>query len=363
MNPLRSIWERYILVETLKVFFLFLVCFFAFYIAIDYSIHMQRFLHSRALSLPDIGLYYGLQFIKHANVLIPLALLVATIRVLTNLNSSRELLALQAGGLHLRRILRPFLLLGIAGAAFNLANVQYLLPRANDFIDTFSASHLKQPSEKRNARMRVLDLKDGSRLAFQKFNKETTTFHDLFWIRSSDDIWRIKTLRLDKTQPNAAPMGYFVDHIARSSDSGLHKAASYPSLPFEQLKASAFLQKRVVQSRGNRSLSALVKSLNDETNSDSAHYYEMLSALTTKCALPFLSPLVILSIAPACARFRRYSSPFLFYVLGIFGFIAFFVLINAASILGQNQVFSPIAAILAPLVVAYSFSLWKYWKT
>lgn len=360
MKFLNTIWERHLLLETLKIFFLFLGCFLAIYIAIDYSIHMQRFMHSQALRIADVALYYGLQFIKRAHLLIPLALLVATIRVLTSLSSSRELLALQAAGLPLRRILRPFLVLGIAAAAFNLYNAQYLLPRATDFIDTFSASHLKQPSERKNARLRVVDLKDGTRLAFQKFDNHSTTFHDLFWIRSSDDIWRIKSLKLDRSQPNQSPVGYYVDHMTRGPDGGLHKTASYTSLTLEPLKAGSYLQRRIVKSPENSSLSRLFHAIRKETNPDSPHYSENLSLLTAKCAFPLLSPLVIIGAAPSCTRFRRHTSYFLHYTLGIFGFIAFFVLLNAASILGQNQVISPIAAILTPLAIAYGWSLWRF---
>jgi len=359
---MRTIWERYVVFETLKVFALFLGCFLGLFIAIDYSIHMQRFLHSQAIRVPDIALYYGLQFIKRANLLVPLSLLVATIRVLTSLSASRELLALQAGGVSLKRILRPLIILGVIAALFNIYNAEFLLPKATTFIDNFSASHLKPPSEKRNARLRVVDLKDGSRLAFQKFDPKTTTFHDLFWIRSTDDIWRIKTLTLDAKQPKEAPTGYFVDHISRGSDGGLHKTTSYSAIRLEPLKAGAYLQHKVARSLENSAPHSIIRSLRKEANPDSSHYNEMLSILTAKCAFPFLSPLVVLSAAPLCARFRRHTSYFLHYALGIFGFIAFFVLLNAASILGQNQVMSPVAAIIAPLALAYGWAIWKFSK-
>lgn len=355
-----TLWQRYLLRETIKIFILFLGCFLSLYVAIDYSVHMQSFLHTHALRFSDIALYYGLQFIKRANLLVPLALLVATIRVLTSLNAQRELLALQAAGLPLRKILRPFLFLGIVATAFNFYNAEYLLPRAADYIDAFAASHLKAPSERKSARLRVVDLKDGSRLAFQKFDKKTSTFHDLFWIRSIDDIWRIKTLTIDRSQPNLPPTGTFVDRITRGPDGGLHKTASYPTLSIPGLKAGGYLEKQPVKNPSNQSFRELLHILRKETNPDSSYYNEILSVLVSKCALPLLSPLVILCMAPYCTRFKRHSSSFFLYTVGIFGFIAFFVLLNAASILGQSQVISPFAATLVPLGLAYGLFTWKF---
>ncbi len=359
----RTLWQRHLLLETLKLFFLFLGCFLALYIAIDYSMQMQRFARSHELHILDIATYYGFQVIKRANLLIPLALLVATIRVLTSLNSRRELLAMQAGGLSLRKISGPFLLLGITATLFNLYSIEFLLPHATEYIDRFAHQHLKPlPSEKKQKRLRVVNLKDGSSLTFRKFDKQTATFYDLFWIRSSDDIWRIKSLTIDQSKENLPPLGLFVDHITRGTDGGLHKTNSYTSLRLAPLKAGAYLEKRTVVLPENRSLHSLVHSLKRESNPHSSVYNELLSHLTLKFTLPFLSPLVILAAFPPCTRFSRHTSYFQHFALGIFGFITFFVILHAASILGQNQVISPVRAILVPLGLAYGLSFWKFIK-
>lgn len=231
---MKTIWQRYIYAELLKTTIFFLVCFFLLFVAIDYSVHMQGFLRSAHLSFLDVATYYGFRFIKNCDLLIPLALLVATIKLLRGMNHRNELLALQAAGLPLKRLMRPFLIVALFATIMNLAIAEWLFPASLQFNEQFQTSHLKSTSEEvRLERVRVLDLKDGSRLTFHSFDNKTATFHDLFWIRSLDDIWRIKTLTIDREHPKEAPVASYVDHIKRGEDGGLHKIASYPAMRLE----------------------------------------------------------------------------------------------------------------------------------
>ena len=107
---LASIWQRYLFREILKVFFLFLGCFFFLYSIMDYSLHMQDFFVDKQIHLDHLFIYYFYQFIKRADLLIPLAFLIATLKVLFSFNARGELVALQASGLSSRKILRPFFL-------------------------------------------------------------------------------------------------------------------------------------------------------------------------------------------------------------------------------------------------------------
>src|SRR5579862_8822250 len=101
---LKWIWERYLFREILKVFFLFLGCFFFLYSILDYSLHMQDFLVDKKIHFSHLLIYYSYQFIKRADMLIPLALLIATLKVLFTINARGELVALQASGIPTKRI-------------------------------------------------------------------------------------------------------------------------------------------------------------------------------------------------------------------------------------------------------------------
>ncbi len=243
------LWERYVYKETLKVIALLLICFFLLYVAIDSSIHLQGLLRNKQITFLQVSFYYAFQFIKRADLLLPLAILVGAIKVLRNMSEKHELLALQVAGLSAKRIVRPFLVLSLASTLCTFAIAEFFLPGSLRFTDEFYALHLKPHSpEEAKARVGMLELKDGSRLAYHTFDSATTTFEDVFWIRSTDDIWRIKTLKLDREQPQAPPVASFVDHIARGPDGGLHKIASFPSIRLEGLKARQLYD----QKKGNR---------------------------------------------------------------------------------------------------------------
>jgi len=357
IGPFKMLWQRYLYKETLKTILLSLICFFIIFTVIDYSVHMRGFLRSKQTDPLLIALYYGLQFIKHLDILLPLALLVATIKVLRSMSEKHELLALQAAGIPSKRIVTPFLFLAMTAVVCNFATTEFLLPASTKYTDQFQTSYLKRDSSGKD-RIRVLELKDGSRLAFQHFDAKTTTFHDLFWIRSTDDLWRIKTLKLDMNNPKAPPLCSHADHITRGSDGGLHKVDSHNEILLEALKVGSYQAKKTQLSFESYSLSKLFKELDKEK----IRYYELSAEFYMKCARLFLPFLAVLLVVPFCLRYSRLSSPMLLYSLGIFGTIVLFVGIQAGGILTQNQILSPWTSIIAPLFLLFSWSLFRFVK-
>lgn len=103
-----KIWQRYLIREISSSFFLFLGCFYSIYALIDYSLHVQDFRQDTRITFSHVFLCYLFEFIKRADLLIPLAVLITTIKVLFALNIRGELVALRASSLSLKVILRPF---------------------------------------------------------------------------------------------------------------------------------------------------------------------------------------------------------------------------------------------------------------
>ena len=104
----RLIWQRYFIKEVLKIFFLFLLCFFSLYVLIDYSMHMQEISKNNKISFINLLYYYGMLFSKRGNLLLPLSLLISSVKVLTSLNQRNEFLALQTAGIPTHILTRPF---------------------------------------------------------------------------------------------------------------------------------------------------------------------------------------------------------------------------------------------------------------
>lgn len=220
----KQLWERYILQELLKFFVFFIFCFYFLYFLIDYSTHIQELMRGRFIPLGKIAQYYGFQFIKRLEIILPLSLLISIIRLLCNLNIHHELIALQSAGLSIKKILRPFFFLGILCSLINLAIMEFALPYSLNFIDKFYYAHLRHSERgKHREPLHVLHLKDQSKLVYQYYDASMEAFFDVIWIRKPHDLWRMKYLKINGNYPQ----GEWVDHLKRNSEGFFEKEQSF----------------------------------------------------------------------------------------------------------------------------------------
>ena len=98
-------WQSYFYKEIAKVFFFFLFGFFFLYSVIEYSTHMDDFFKNSSLNINAVVLYYVNHFLKRLDFLVPMALLLSTIKVLTTLNARNEWTVFQVAGLSTRTLL------------------------------------------------------------------------------------------------------------------------------------------------------------------------------------------------------------------------------------------------------------------
>lgn len=355
----KTIWDRYLIREILKVFFLFLGCFFFLYALIDYSMHMQDFIIDKRIQISHIATYYFFHFIKRADLLIPLALLISTLKVLFAMNARGELIAMQSSGYPRKKIMRPFFFIGFLCALFNLTSAQFLLPSSLNFLDKFRQEHFKHYDTPRKEPIHVLHLKDRSKIVYQKTDEDKKNFFDVFWIRSVDEIWRMKTLSSDP----ANPIGHFVDHLKRNSEGNFEKVESFDEYRFAKFRWESDPTGKGYTPLENRSMSELFRMLLQKTKTTAYEYPQMLTHFLFKMAMPFLSLLVVAAAAPFCLRYSRNLPIFFTYAIALFSFISFFTLMDAAVILGENLVLSPYLAILGPIALLWLGFGRQYRKT
>lgn len=349
-----KIWQRYLTREIGSFFFLFLGCFYSIYALIDYSLHMQDFMQDTRVTFSHIFFYYLFEFIKRADLLIPLAVLITTIKVLFALNIRGELVALRASGLSLKVILRPFFYLAIALALFHYMSNEWILPSSLTFVDRFQEQHWK-PSSK-DSHLYTLSLSDQSKLIYQAKDLQKQLLTDVFWIRNADEIWRMKFLYYDLKQPT----GFFVDQLKRNSKGHFEKIESFEKYSFTLFKG--LLEKhKTPLSLENQKISTLFKDLVKKRLSP-YEYPIALSYFLLKITMPLLSLLVVLAIAPFCTSHSRSFPVFLTYALALFGFIAFFTLLDATIILSKNETISAFYAILMPFCICFSLFSYRYFK-
>lgn len=349
-----KIWQRYFLKETLKVFFLFLGCFFFLYTLADYSMHMQDILKSTKISWKNLTVYYAMLFSKRCDLLLPLSLLIASVKVLTSLNMRNELLALQTAGIPLHKITRPFFFIALICVGLSYLNFEILAPKSLSYIDQFEDYYFKKKKVRkaREAAIYVLPLEDGSRLVYQAYDPVKQEFFDLFWILSTDNIYHMKTLSIREP----FPVGTFVDELQRTETGLIEKTTSMAERVFTGLKLNFNLQSYFERSLENRSISELFAMAANKTPLFSEHQASAQTHLFYKLFMPWLPALVLIGIIPFCTPSRRSPHTFLIYSLTIFGYITFFTMMDGAIILGEAQVISPSLAIFAlPLAFFFIF--------
>ena len=354
-----KIWERYVFFETLKVFFLFLGCFYFLYAMIDYSTHMQDFMIDKQIQVSHMIGYYSYMFIKRADLLIPLAALIASIKQLLSMLGNGELVALQASGISLKKISRPFFLLCGLCTLFNYSSFEYFLPSSLNFLDRVREAHFKHAHRgSRTEPVHALYLKDGSRIIYQVKDAEKNQFFDVFWIRSSDDIWRMQTLSSDPHNP----IGTYVDHIQRDKRGNLGKTESFDTYTFSPFKWQPDLAGKGYVPIENRKISELLHLLSAKKQATAVERPQILSYLLFKLVMPLLSLLSVMAIFPYCIRYSRAVPTFLTYALAIFGYIAFCTFMDAGVILGENNIIPPFAAVLGPFLACSLGCGWKFAK-
>ena len=123
------IWEKHFYKEIFKVFFLFLFVFYGLYTLIDYTSHV-------VVLATSIVIFVGASFsctisvnLWCAQKFYAFALLIATVKVLCQLNQHNELIALLAAGYSKRRLLAPFLYSALLITVLLFLSSEFILPR------------------------------------------------------------------------------------------------------------------------------------------------------------------------------------------------------------------------------------------
>lgn len=357
---LQLIWERYFLRQFCGLFFLFLFCFYGLYVLIDYASHTSALSHHHVqIPWTEVARYYFFVFASRAEILLPLALLVAFVKTVCTLNSNQELVALMAGGLTLRQLMRPFLFVGFICLLLIYANEQFLLPEALKKLRRMEdATKHQKHRHSPGLTVRHLVLEDGSLFIFQEYDREKDRFFDTFWIQSVDNIYRIKYL----SPLSAAPKGFYVDHLMRQPTGELIHKAAYEELDFPSMKFNPEILQSTISEPDILPLTDLTKEASQLSPDLNEKESKILTALYWKLTVPWLCLLAIMAPAPYCVRFSRQLPIFLIYMCSFFGLLALYMFMDAAQVVAKRQVISPFLAICAPFLAIFGFFGWRFCK-
>lgn len=353
-----TIWERYFLRQALSSFAFFIAGFYGLFVLIDYASHASSYRHNHIhFQWIEVARYYTWEFIERMDVLIPFALLIATIRTLCYLNNYNELVALRVSGVKLKTLMRPFVLIGLFFTGLIYANNEYLLPIALKEIKHIDETH-KSQKNKSNLLPSVqhVMLADNSTLIFQSYDSYDEHFFDTYWIPSINSIYRIKYLY----PYSEVPRGLFVDHLVRRPSGELVIDQSFEEKAFPEMKFNKKALMETITYPEERSLSELWGKLSRLENIQSEKESQVAANFYYKLAIPWLCLLAVIAPAPFCVRFSRTLPTFFIYACSIFGLVAFYLVMDASLILGERQVFPAQYAIWVPFLGLASILGWRF---
>ena len=349
-----NIRNRYLLKEISKVFALFIVGFYFLYVLIDYSVQTKSF-NEANIPAQHIIAYYLCHFSHRAQELICFALLLATIKVLCTLNTSRELVALLAGGISRKKILRPFFFVAALCSLFLLWNSQTLLPASLGHLKNIEERYLSD-SGSLKPKIQTILLPDHSQLIYQNYDSLTKTFFDIYWVRSLDDIYGMRTLDPHLTHP----VGASVDHFTRQKEGDLQLTESWQEKAFTEMKIGPKTLLSAVVPADEQSITQLWSSLPSSPPPFSDPAAATITQFNYKLAMPLIPFIIVMAVAPFCMSFDRSKRLFPIYALGLFGLVTFFTMMNAAVTLGENQIVSPWNTSWAPVLFGLALFSWRY---
>lgn len=352
-----KIWQRYFLKEILKIFLLIIVCFYGVYILIDYANHTAVHRHAENF-WGDLFHYYLAEFIQKLDVIIPFALLIATIRTLCMLRAQHELTAFLASGLKIRTLLRPFLIFGLTCTAFIYLNMEYFIPRAlTELRHIHDKKSLEKDKKSKNITAKHVALKDNTFLLFQNYDHALHRFFDVYWIKSADDVYRMKFLHPEQQ----IPTGEFVEHFTRNKSGELTKMATFESKQMPELKFNKKVLLDSLTEPEELPLSVLWKKHQENAGKIMGEKEASIDAvLFRKMAIPWICLIAVIAPIPFCIRFSRDQSSFLLYAISIFGLLSCFLILDAAWVLAERQVLPPAWVIGVPFALLLSPPLIRY---
>ena len=343
-----KLWQKYLFLKLLKLFLFIILTLFFMYLLVDLSIHGVKIFSSATSSWIEVLLYYLRIFAMHLELFFSLSFLLASLKVLIDLSTHQELVALQMAALSRKKLLVPFFTLAALLSLGCYINSQFLSLEAQDAAYAFKTTHVKTKKKEKRENVHSIALEDDTELVYQSFDAEAKELFDVFWVKSAKDVWYMKYLSV--TPPLK---GRFVDHLIRTPSGQFEKQESFLTHPFPEIPwdPDARLEKFIPFE--HRALSTLIA----QALSLSAEKQSVLSHLHYKIVMPLLPLLILISIAPIVMRFSRMHPTFLIVSCSLFAFIGFITLMDAMLILGENQVLPSHFAIWGPFLLFSSFSL------
>ncbi len=344
-----SIWTKYLLKETFKIFAFFILSLYLVYSLIDYS---SRIDYYNSLPVLSVLYYYICVLSQKTELLIPFAFMVTIIKVLTSMNGHNELVSMLMAARSFKKLLQPLFVFATALSILLYLNFQFLEPHAQKQIQQIKL----QKKKNKDSKVKSFVLDDGSKLVFSEYNFNDKCLEKVYWIQTPEKIHYMK-----KLYPySSPPIGHFALEFQKNDTNELSLLNRTDLKPFHDMHMAFDPMQQSVFSVRTYSITSLVKYLKNPTilrNVDSA---ELLTLLNYKIVVPLLPIFTLIALAPICTRFSRSVPTFLIYMGAIIGMLTFFTSMDACYILSENKLIYPQFALWIPFLLFFCYPTKKF---
>lgn len=368
-----KIIDKYMLKQYLVPFGYCVGAFCLLYIVLDLFDRFSDFVAAKS-TLQDILLYYAYYlfkvngFVPFIVVVLPIALLLATLYTLTMFARHNELTAMCASGVSLRRLMVPLMAVGLCASIFGAVIQETLGPQATRWIASYTKQVLKKSNDSSfmvrdylyhsgNARhqwlIKELDTRTPSRLKGVKVTHERAdgslameiTADTAEWL---DGTWWFYGLRRRDYDERSDPIGPQTPASEQPVE-----MADYDERPddfINELQSTDFL-----------STMDMIRTIENRPNVTGPWLSRRLVDIHARLAMPWSCLILILLGLPATAGGARRPA-MRSVAFGVGALFLFYFLVNMGMILGKREILQPWLAGWLPNLTFLGIGGWLTWR-
>ena len=365
--------DRYVFTEWLKTFALAMTALLSILIVEDIQDDLGDYIKWGA-STGEILYYYLLILPSFFPVVIPLSLLVSLLFMLGNLHRNNEIVAMRANGMHLFTITRS---LWAGGFILSLAMLYLngdLVPRSVEITRTmrenwkFSMQEQMLGNDDQVGLIYALGFHNHQEQRLWFMNRYSQRSNEGFGINVyvEDELGREVYRVMARDGYYDETVGHWFMNDGREifsdpSQGGAYRSPTFAHKAFPEFTEEPVLMLTLAKHLEDLSLFEIRSLLNRISPADNPKMHAYAVRYQTILALPFTC-LIVVGIAIPFAVAGVRTNPMIGVSKAVGLFVAYYVVVNLARLLGEQQMVSPWLAAWIPIVLMLSVAVYFFRK-
>ncbi len=335
-----TIIDRYLTKRFLQVLTFSLLAFILIFVIVDLIENLDRYINNK-FPIAAVAEYY-LNFLPFIVVLIlPVAMLLASLYSMGNLARNNEIVAMKAAGISLYRLFLPVLTVAFLISLLSMGVADALVPRATQRQTQINEHYLRnRPPRKRLDNVYLRD-EQGRRISMRSFNTENNTGSVVSIRRFNDSqlVSRIDARRM--AWEDSLWMLY--DGYERLFSEESEEARPFAALPLQNTSVRPEDIARLLKKPEEMSYAELKDFIN-EVRRNGGNPARWLVDLHLKLAVPFANFIVVLFGLPLASAQTRRSGAAKGFGISLAVTFIYFGILKTSQALGHNGKLEPVTA-------------------